>query len=417
MKRLLALMKRLLGLAIFSCSTVALSAAAPTFSKDVAPVFYKNCVSCHRPGEIAPMSLLTYKDARPWAKTIREKVAAKEMPPWYADPSHGKWTNDRRLAAKDIQTILGWIDAGAPEGNPKDLPPAPAFQTGWQIGKPDMVFQMPTEYSVPAEGIVAYQNFVVPTNFTEDRYIQAMEARAGELSVVHHIVIYVRDPNAPVKRGNPKNGPDLGAGLLGALSPGQTPFLAQPGKAKLIKAGSNIVFQMHYTPNGKAVKDRSMVGFIFSKEPVDQVVTTTGAFQLRFAIPPGAENHEVQSTYEFDEDAHIVSFSPHMHLRGKDFEYRVTYPDGRKEVLLSVPHYNFAWQVYYYPEQPLAMPKGSKIECIAHFDNSARNKRNPDPTREVRFGEQTWDEMMNGFFDYTLDAQHLSAAAKTGGTR
>src|SRR5882757_3854598 len=208
---------RLLRIAVFCCSTVAF-AAAPTFSKDVAPVLYKNCVGCHRPGEIAPMSLLTYKDARPWAKTIREKVASKEMPPWHADPQHGKWDNDRRLAPKDIATILAWVDGGAAEGNPKDMPPAPALTSGWQIGKPDVIFQMPTEYAVPAEGVVAYQNFVVPTNFTEDRYIQAMEARAGELSVVHHIVIYVREPGAPPSRAKRI---DLGQGLLGALSPGQ----------------------------------------------------------------------------------------------------------------------------------------------------------------------------------------------------
>jgi len=390
------------GITLLCCSTTAFG-AAPTFSKDVAPVFYKNCVSCHRPGEIAPMSLLTYKDARPWAKTIREKVAGREMPPWHADPSHGKWDNDRRLSAKDIATIVAWVEGGALEGNPKDLPSPPALVSGWQIGQPDVIFQMPNEYAVPAEGVVAYQNFTVPTDFKEDRYIQAMEARAGDLSVVHHIVIYVREPGP---RPSSKR-IDLGRGLLGALSPGQTPFVAQPGKAKLIKAGSSLVFQMHYTPNGKATKDRSMVGLIFAKGPVDQVITTTGAFELRFSIPPGADNHEVRATYEFDEDSHIVSLMPHMHLRGKDFQYVATYPDGRSEVILSVPKYDFGWQVYYYPSTPLAMPKGTKIEAIAHYDNSARNKRNPDPTREVHFGEQTWDEMMNGFFDYTIDSQQI----------
>src|ERR1051325_2908126 len=282
-----------------------------TYSKHIAPIFMKNCMSCHRQGEIAPMALTSYKEIRPWARSIREKIITKEMPPWHADPAHGKWANDRRMAQSDIDTIVKWIDAGAPEGNPKDLPPMPKFATGWQIGEPDVIFYMPAEYSVPAEGAVAYQYFTVPSNFKEDMYVEAMEARAGNLAVVHHIVIYVRDPN---KKQRSKR-LDLGEDLLGALSPGQTPFRAQPGMAKLIKAGSQIVFQMHYTPNGTAAKDRSMVGLKFAKKPVDKVVTTTAAFDLNFVIPPNTDNHQVAATYDIDQDMHVVSFSPHMHLR------------------------------------------------------------------------------------------------------
>jgi hypothetical protein len=384
--------------------------ASLTYSKHIAPIFIKNCMSCHRQGEIAPMALTSYKEIRPWAKSIREKIIAREMPPWHADSAHGKWANDRRMAQADIDTVVKWIDGGTLEGNPKDLPPMPKFATGWQIGEPDQIFQMPVEYTVPAEGSVAYQYFTVPSNFTEDKYIEAMEARAGNLAVVHHIVIYVRDPNKKQARGKKL---DLGEDLLGALSPGQTPFMAQPGMAKLIKAGSQIVFQMHYTPNGTATKDRSVVGFKFAKKPVDKVVTTTAAFDMRFVIPPGAANHEVAASYDIDQDMHIVSFSPHMHLRGKDILYKATYPDGRSEILLSVPRYNFNWQVYYYPAKPIALPKGSKLDVLAHFDNSTANKMNPDPTKSVRFGEQTWDEMMNGFFDYTLDNQSLLKASPT----
>jgi hypothetical protein len=388
--------------------------ATVTFTKDVAPILQKNCMGCHRPGEIAPMSLVSYKEIRPWAKAIREKVLTREMPPWHADPQYGKWGNDRRLSQKDIDTIIAWVDSGAKEGDPKDLPPAPKFATGWQIGEPDMVFHMPEEFTVPAQGTVPYMYFTVPTNFKEDRYIQAMEARAGDLSVVHHIVIYVREPGGQ----RPKKA-DIGTGLLGALSPGQTPFIAPSGKAKLIKAGSNLVFQMHYTPSGKETKDRSMVGLIFAKQPVDKVITTTAAYDLRFVIPAGAPNHEIRAVYEVEEDLHIISFSPHMHLRGKDVLYRAIYPDGRSEILLSIPRYDFGWQVYYYPEKPLGMPKGTRIEAIAHYDNSARNPRNPDPTKNVRFGEQTWDEMMNAFFDYTLDSQSLTKinAGGTGSTK
>jgi hypothetical protein len=389
-------------------------AAAPTFSKDIAPIFVKNCMGCHRPGEIAPMSLMNYKEVRPWAKSIREKVIKREMPPWHADPAHGEWTNDRRLSQKDLDTVVAWIDGGSPEGNPKDLPPTPKFATGWQIGEPDMVFYMPEEFTVPAEGAVPYIYFTVPTNFKEDKYIAAMEARAGDLSVVHHIVIYVRDPRE--SRGRRQ---DIGTGLLGALSPGMTPFMATPGTAKLIKAGSNLIFQMHYTPSGKVTKDRSMVGLKFLKEPVDKVITTTASWDPRFVIPPHAENHEVKASWTAEEDVTIWSFSPHMHLRGKDYLYRATYPDGRSEILLSVPNYDFGWQVYYYPKKPIRIPKGTKIETVAHFDNSTKNPQNPDPSKAVRFGEQTWEEMMNGFFDYTVDAAaaKTNASGNTGGNK
>jgi hypothetical protein len=389
-----------------------------TFTKDIAPIFYKNCIGCHRPGEIAPMSLMTYKEVRPWAKAIREKVANRAMPPWHPDPKYGQWANDLRLSQKDVDKVVAWVDGGATEGNTKDLPPTPKLTTGWQIGEPDVVFQMPTEFTVPAEGAVPYQHFIVSTNFKEDRYIQALEARAGNLSVVHHIVMYARDP-AEQARGRGQNRKfNIADGILGALSPGQTPFIAKPGEAKLIKAGSQLVFQMHYTPNGTETKDRSIVGLIFAKGPVDKVVNSKAAFDTRFVIPPNAQNYEIKAEYEFEQDSHIISLMPHMHLRGKDIIYRAIYPDGRSEILLSVPKYNFAWQVYYYPQKPIAAPKGTRLEAIAHYDNSTKNALNPDPGREVRFGEQTWDEMMNAFFDFTVDNQKLSGErAATGSSQ
>ena len=381
--------------------------ASLTFTKDIAPILYKNCVGCHRPGEIAPMSLMTYKEVRPWAKAIREKITTREMPPWHLDSQYGKWENDRRLTQKEVDAVVAWIDGGAVEGSAKYLPAPPKFASGWQIGEPDMVFQMPVEFTVPAEGSVPYQYFAVPTNFKEDRYIQALEARAGNLSVVHHIVMMVRNPGEPTRQRGQTRNFNIADGILGALSPGQTPFLAKPGHAKLIKAGSQLVFQMHYTPNGTETKDRSIVGLIFAKGPVDKIVNSKAAFDVRFAIPPGAENYEVKAVYEFEDDSHIISLMPHMHLRGKDITYRAIYPDGRSEILLSVPRYNFNWQVYYYPVMPLAVPRGTRIEAVAHYDNSTKNPRNPDPAREVRFGEQTWDEMMNAFFDFTVDNQKL----------
>jgi len=393
------------------------SKSAVTFTKNVAPILYKNCAECHRPTGVAPMSLINYKEVRPWAKAIREKIATREMPPWHLDPQYGKWENDRRLSQKEIDSVVAWIDGGAPEGNAKDLPSLPKLASGWQIGEPDIVFQMPNEFTVPAEGSVPYQHFVVPTNFKEDRYIQALEARAGNLSVVHHIVMMVRDPAEQGRRGGQNRKFNIADGILGALSPGQTPFIAKPGQAKLIKAGSQLVFQMHYTPNGTESKDRSIVGLIFAKGPVDRIVNSKAAFDVRFAIPPGADNYEVKAVYEFEEDSHIISMMPHMHVRGKDIVYRAIYPDGRSEVLLSVPKYNFNWQVYYYPLKPLAAPKGTRIEAVAHYDNSVKNPRNPDPGREVRFGEQTWDEMMNAFFDFTLDNPKVVERASSGSQR
>ncbi len=412
---------RLLGFVLFISLGIALAGlsrseagknAAPTFTKDIAPIFFKNCAECHRPGEIAPMSLMNYKEVRPWAKAIREKVVSREMPPWHADPAHGQWSNDKRLSQKDIDAVTAWIDAGVPEGDPKAMPAAPKFAKGWQIGEPDLVINMPEEFTVPAEGAVPYMYFTVPSNFTEDRYVTAMEARAGDLSVVHHIVVYVRDPKEKASRKQ-----DIGTGLLGALSPGNTPFIAVPGTAKLIKAGSNIVFQMHYTPSGKATKDRSMIGLKFAKAPVDKVITTTAAWDARFEIPAHAQNHEVRATYLIEEDVDIISLMPHMHLRGKDYTYIAHYPDGRKETLLSVPRYDFGWQVYYYPVKPLRMPKGTKIETIAHYDNSTRNAQNPDPAKAVRFGEQTWEEMMNGFFDFVPVQSPAKQAASSSSSR
>ena len=420
-------MARLLAVASLGCLVLAVAGSnaassagnAPvTFSKDIAPILYKSCVGCHRPGEIAPMSLITYKEVRPWAKAIREKVATRQMPPWHPDPQFGKWENDLRLSQKEVDAVVSWVDGGAAEGNPKDLPAMPKLTSGWQIGEPDMIFQMPTEFTVPAEGAVPYQHFSVPTNFKEDRYVQALEARAGNLSVVHHIVMYARDPADTTGRGRgqTKNF-NIADGILGALSPGQTPFIAKPGQAKLIKAGSTLVFQMHYTPNGKESKDRSIVGLIFAKGPVDKIVQSKAAFDTRFAIPANADNYEVKAIFEFEEDSHIISMMPHMHVRGKDIIYRAVYPDGRSEILLSVPKYNFNWQVYYYPAKPLAAPKGTRIEAVAHYDNSTKNPLNPEPGKVVRFGEQTWDEMMNAFFDYTIDNQKLSGERASSGSQ
>jgi hypothetical protein len=402
----------LLSGAFFICGagTSGASGSAPpavTFSKDVAPIIYANCASCHRPGEVAPMPLLSYKDARPWAKAIREQVLSGAMPPWHADPAHGEFANDRRLSRKQIDTIVGWVDAGAPEGNPKDLPAPPRFPDGWQIGKPDVVLTMNQDVDVPAEGVVGYKYFVIPTGFKEDRWIQAAEVRPGNRQVVHHVIAFVVD--AGIFTGG-LNGRNRLEGLAG-YAPGEAATVLPDGVGRLVKAGSMVVLQMHYTPNGTAAKDRTSVGLIFSRKPVVKAAMGGAAMNRRFEIPPGDPGYEVRSVYRFKDDSHITSLMPHMHLRGKDFEFRLVYPDGKSKVILSVPRYDFNWQTRYDLKEPVAAPRGSRVDCVAHFDNSSKNKWNPDPSKAIRWGQQTWEEMMIGFIGFTLDSQDLQRAA------
>jgi peroxiredoxin len=376
-----------------------------TFAKHIAPLMQKNCQECHRPGQVGPMSLLTYDDALSWAETIAEVVEERRMPPWYADPNVGHFSNDRSLSKAERETLLAWIKQGCAQGNPADLPPPRSFPEGWSIGKPDVVFSMPEEFHVPAKGGpkgIRYQYFEVATNFAEDRWIQAVEARPGNRAVVHHIIVYVVPAGQPFRQ-NRTDG--IGDGLLVAFAPGELPAVFQPGTAKKVPKGATLLFQMHYTPNGVAQKDRSCVGLVFAKKPPQYEVRTRGIAQDRFAIPPGADNYEVKSSTTFDQDARLLSLMPHMHLRGKYFSYRVVFPDGKSKLLLRVPRYDFNWQSHYRLREPLELPAGTHIECTAHFDNSASNPNNPDPTREVHWGDQTWEEMMIGFADYVFTAK------------
>ena len=401
--------------------------AGATFTKDVAPIIQKNCMVCHRPGEVAPMSFTNYKEVRPWAKAIREKVVSRAMPPWFADPVHGEFSNDPRLSQKEIDTISAWVEGGAKEGDPKDMPPNPGYAEGWQIGKPDAVLTMPAAYSVPAEGVIPYKYFAAPTNFTEDKYVQFAEIRQGNRRIVHHVIVDVRYPEhgqlpAPgeippnelfsARRGGSARGerPADSDGRLVGWAPGEAPLVLRPGQAKLVKKGSMLIFQIHYVTTGEPGTDRTSIGLIFSKDPVEKRVITAGASQANFAIPPNDPNYEVKSEFTFKEDSHIDSLHPHMHVRGKDFKYTLVYPDGTSKVLLSVPRWDFGWQMTYVLKEEVAAPKGSKLVCVAHYDNSLNNKFNPDPTKEVRWGPQTWEEMMIGYLDYTLDKQDLRKA-------
>lgn len=375
-----------------------------TFNKDVAPIFFAKCAECHRTGEVAPFSVLAYKDARPWAKSIREKVIDKTMPPWHADPNHGSFKNDRRLTQAEIDTIVAWVEQGAKEGEAKDLPPAPKYVDGWAIGKPDQTFSIP-EQTFVSEGVEKYRYIQVQTNFTEDKWVQAAEIRSTGRNAVHHVIVFVNDgKTAGTQDGN----------LLCGFAPGEQPAVFPLGFGKMIPAGSRLTFQLHYTPNGKDTKDVTTLGLIYAKQTPQHEVKTRPILNPRFAIPPGADNYEVQSSFVFKEDIHITSFMPHMHLRGKDFQYKAVFPDSTSKILLSVPRYDFSWQTYYLPIDPVAIPKGTKIECLAHFDNSKSNKFNPDPSKEVRWGDQTWEEMMIGWVSYYYDKPEpaKSVAAK-----
>jgi len=401
-----------------SLTFTALALAAPaevTYYKDALPVMEKNCQGCHRPGEPGPMSLLTYESTRPWAKAIKQVVSSKTMPPWFADPAHGKFSNDRSLSEADIKTLVAWVDGGAKAGDPKDAPQPIAFTDGWTIGKPDAVFEIPTSFKVPKAGTIDYQYLVMHTGFTEDKYVQFAEARPTDLKHTHHIIVFLREPGNPWMKDAPigvpfvpsregRRGEDGGGQgeFLAGYAPGMVAPMLKPGQAKLLKAGSDLVFQLHYTADGKDGEDKSKVGFVFSKTKPTERIFTLAAANPKFAIPPGDPNYRVDSKIVLQDEAELTMLLPHMHLRGKDFEYRITYPDGRKETILSVPHYSFAWQLSYFLAEPKKLPAGTTIECTAHFDNSANNPANPDPTKEIHFGEQSWDEMMIGFFDVAI---------------
>jgi len=405
---------------VLAAAVVAVAPAATTtsvtFSKDVAPVLQKNCQGCHRPGEAAPFSLLTFEQARPWAKAIKQAVLSQKMPPWFADPKFGHFSNDRSMPQADRDTIVKWVDAGAPEGDKKDLPKPLSFIEGWNIGKPDLVFEMPEAFQVPASGTIDYQYVILPYKFTEDRWISMSEVRPGNRSVLHHVIAYIRDPRSKWYRDMPagkvfvpevnEKGErrELGGDLLAGYAPGLPPMTFEPGQARLIKAGSDIVFQLHYTANGKPGADKTKVGIIFAKEPPKERVMTLGASNRNFAIPPGDPNYRVDAEFELAHEAKLVSFLPHMHFRGKDFEYRLVFPTGETQTVLSVPNYDFNWQLWYETSKNITLPKGTKISCTAHFDNSPNNKYNPDPTKEVKWGEQTWEEMMIGFFEVAFPA-------------
>jgi hypothetical protein len=408
-----------LGLSLTALPCFGATGTTPTYTKDVAPILQRECQTCHRPGEAGPFSMLTYSETRPWATAMKEAVKTRKMPPWFADPRYGHFTNGHQLAQTEIDTISAWADAKAPEGNPKDMPPPVKWVDGWQIGQPDKVYELPIPFDVPASGVVDYQHIIVPTGFTKDTWVRAAEVRPTDRAVVHHIIAFVREPKsnwfrdqkagqfflAPqVKTAEQPDTSALPSDFLVGYAPGQPAEILEPGQAKLIKAGSDIIFQVHYTPNGKATRDRTRLGIVFAQEPPKERVLTLSATNGTFTIPPGDPNYRVDASFEVATPVKLSGLHPHMHGRGKDFMYRLVYPTNESQTLLSVPNYNWHWQNWYTLQTPIALPKGTKIECTAHFDNSPNNPDNADPKKAVTWGEQSWDEMMVGFFNLVFEA-------------
>ena len=373
-----------------------------TYHRDVAPILQNRCVECHRPGEIGPFSLATFERARAKSKTIREVVAERRMPPWFAHPDHGTWENDRHLTAAEIGTLSAWVDAGAPEGNPKDAPTPREWTEGWAIGKPDQVWQLPSKVKVPAEGTIPYRYVRVRTGLKEDRWVQAYQIRPSVREAVHHILVFVLYPFNRL-REQPKIDGGLLNGYFAVMVPGERPVIYPEGMGKYLPAGSSLLFQIHYTAFGKEVWDRSKFGVVFAKKRPKHVVITRGIINKKIQIPPGAANHPEKALYTFKRDARILGFLPHMHVRGKSFRYTAIHSEGREEILLDVPRYDFNWQLYYKYAEPKPVKKGTKIRALAHFDNSKDNPANPDPSKRVRYGEQTWEEMLNGYVDFIED--------------
>ncbi|MGH9514867.1 MAG: thiol-disulfide isomerase [Terriglobales bacterium] len=393
-----------------------------TFYKDVLPILQQHCQSCHRAGEIAPFALVTYQDAKPWAAEILRAVQGHKMPPWFADRCCGRFSNDPSVTPEQLATIADWVKAGAPAGDEKDAPLVPRWTVGWNIAPPDLELKMPRRVKISPRGDVEYTYEIVPTNFAQGKWVQMAELRPSARNHVHHAVIYVRPPESSWLRGAPVGVPFTAStlhdphlmhdaqssvsDLLLVYAPGSSPESFSDGMAKFIPAHSDLIFQMHYTTNGRAATDQTSMGLVFSKAAPKQRVLT---LQLAndhdvIPIPPNTDNYRVEVSGTLPNEATLLSFFPHMHLRGKKFEYNIVHADGSRETLLRV-NYDFYWQLSYVLAQPRPLIAGTKLEAVAWYDNSKNNLHNPDPNSAVQWGDQTYNEMMVGFFDVAVPAE------------
>jgi hypothetical protein len=363
-----------------------------TYTKDIAPLLEAKCVECHRTQGLAPFNLQSHDQVRAWSKAIKKEVHSGRMPPWGLDPKVGEWKNDPTFTKEEMATLDAWLDGGMPKGDPKDMPTPREFHEDWSIGKPDIIYEMPNEITIPPDGVVDYQYHVTEMNIEEDMYVQSLEVLPGNRRVVHHIIVFLQPPDAAAKAMNT----GFTNTMLDVYAPGSPAGINPPGVARLIPKGSKLMWQIHYTPTGEEEKDRSRFGIILAKEKPQELMQTATIVNANFEIPPGAPNHKVESTMTIAKDSTIYSYTPHMHYRGKDMDFFLTFPGEEEELMCSIPKYDFNWQLDYFLEEPLAVPAGTKVRVVAHFDNSADNEYNPDPTKAVRWGEQTWEEMMMG---------------------
>jgi hypothetical protein len=405
---------RKLSLLLWAVTLHAAAAPAPTFHKEIEPLLQRHCQICHRPGEAGPMPLVSYNQVRPWAKAIRDSVVTRRMPPWHADPAIGHFSNSPVLPAAEIALIRDWVAAGSPKGDPAAAPPPAQFAPGWTIPTPDQVFSIPEDFPVPATGELDYIHFAVPTGFTEDRWIQAIEVRPGTRAVVHHVGVYLRLPGSKwlpeLKPGKATPIRDrtstrsLRDELIAMYVPGAVGEVLAPHQGRRIPAGAELVFQIHYQTTGKAATDRTRVGVVFNKTKPAQRVYMLAVGNAGFVIPPGAADHPVRAETRLTIPTTVLNLIPHMHLRGKSFACRALLPDKSKPPveLVNVPRYDRNWQLAYRLAEPLAVPAGTTLQCDAVFDNSPNNPWNPDPTAEVRWGDQTREEMMVAYIDVVL---------------
>jgi hypothetical protein len=413
-KPVLAPTTQAIGCAIVRPRKSATTTAKVTYHRDVAPILMERCQSCHRPGQVAPFSLLNYADARNWAGEIKEFTHNRQMPPWLAEPGHGEFQDVRRLSDKEIATLAEWADAGAPEGNPKDAPPARTFSDEWMLGKPDLVLSPSESYEVAASGEDEFRVFVLPTNLTENKQVVAVDFRPGNARVVHHVVSFVdtSGKGRQLDAADPKPGYSSGPGgvgiqaaaIQGVWAPGNLPRFLPAGVGRPLPKGSDIIIQMHYHKTGKVEVDQTKVALYFAKEPVKQVAQTAIFGPFHIDIPPDAERHEAKLSMPIPLDVTVLNIMPHMHLLGKEMRVTATFPDGKKQDLIWIRDWDYRWQDSYRFKEPLKLPKGSRLEVVAYFDNSSKNPRNPsNPPKRVRFGEQTTDEMAFAIMEVVAD--------------
>lgn len=389
----------LAGAALFSAP----ASADVTFTKDIQPIIQEHCQECHRPGQIGPFSLTNYRQVRGWAKMIKEVTHERRMPPWSADSDVGVFSNDRSLTEEELATIDAWIDSGMQRGDAADAPAPVEWNEDWRIGEPDVIFEMPEEVTIEPTGVVPYKFYRTPTNFTEDKYIAAMEAKAGNAKVVHHILMFVLPPGQDSRFEDEDIFEDfqgIGNGFLTGFAPGTTPVMYEAGEGMVIPAGSHLLWQMHYTPTGKTEIDRSSFGMKFADTPPETEIHMGGVMSPGIQIPPHAKNYTLVEESVVPRDAWLRSMTPHSHYRGKSWFYELEMPDGNVKPLMNVTNYDFNWQITYELAEPVFMPKGSKLRATAVYDNSADNPYNPDPDKLVTWGDQTWEEMMIGFFSF-----------------